>query len=346
MTFQWILSHVFGLYHKLCLTLIFYKLLLCSYGDIIKMSILSSNIVHSLNAWTSKSFPVWCFIEKQKSARPHSHNYTEIVFIIEGTGKHLTPYGEVEIAPGNIYIIPAFGMHGYTETHNLKLINLMLIPEQLPLPLLDLYGHQEFKRIFLVDLEYYNRLQEYPHIHLDEDQFQEIIDYLMQIINTEKSKSLGKNCCIIGFLLIIFSKLCDYCNNFHSEMPVLANINSVIEYINLNYHQNIGLKRLANIAGMSKNSLINHFIKVIGYTPMKYVINCRLACAAKLLINTELPIYEIAERSGFSDSAYFSRIFKKSLGLSPSSYRESMRDKTNSPSQSLPNSPLALFMRS
>ena len=286
---------------------------------------LEPKFTHGISKWASNGLPLWCFIENQKATRAHNHNFVEIVFVIDGTGKHITPFNQVQVERGTICIIPSFGSHHYSDTENLKLINLMLVPEQLPLPLQDLYGHPDFKRIFLSDLKYYECLNEYPQIQLKEEPFQEMVGFLMQMINAEQMTTPSKNCCLIGFMLVIFSRLCDYFSNFRPEKQLAGNVNAVIKYINENYMKDITLGKLVKIAAVSTNTLLNQFSSLTGTSPMKYLNQRRLANASKLLMNTEMSVNEIAEYSGFADPAYFSRIFHRNMGVSPKAYRRMAR---------------------
>ncbi len=60
-------------------------------------------------------------------------------------------------------------------------------------------------------------------------------------------------------------------------------------------------------------------------TPAEYIKKSRLAYAKRLLCETDLPIFEIAIRCGIPDYNYFSKVFKKSIGQSPSDYRKHPR---------------------
>ena len=60
----------------------------------------------------------------------------------------------------------------------------------------------------------------------------------------------------------------------------------------------------------------------MGISPQKYLINFRLNQACKLMKNTELSIAEISRSVGYQDPLYFSKLFKKEKGLSPSKYRK------------------------
>ncbi len=81
------------------------------------------------------------------------------------------------------------------------------------------------------------------------------------------------------------------------------------------------LEALAKEYNVSPSSLSHRFKEVTGMSVMEYLLSCRLAAAKNLLIETDLPIGEIVEQCGFSDSSNFSRTFKARTGLSPSAFR-------------------------
>ena len=64
------------------------------------------------------------------------------------------------------------------------------------------------------------------------------------------------------------------------------------------------------------------FTEIIGVTPKQYLITTRIEAAKELLINSDLTVLQISEAVGTSNQNYFSRIFKKHTGLSPSEYRK------------------------
>lgn len=85
--------------------------------------------------------------------------------------------------------------------------------------------------------------------------------------------------------------------------------------------ENLSLDDLALKMNMSKDHLTKVFYKKYGYTPINYFIYMKLQKACQILITTHCSIKETAAQVGYSDSLYFSRLFKKKLGYSPSEYR-------------------------
>ncbi len=73
---------------------------------------------------------------------------------------------------------------------------------------------------------------------------------------------------------------------------------------------------------MSTSWFIRNFKLYTKTTPLNYILSIRIANAQSLLENTKYNITEIAAIAGYDNPLYFSRLFKKQTGLSPSEYRK------------------------
>ena len=82
------------------------------------------------------------------------------------------------------------------------------------------------------------------------------------------------------------------------------------------------VKEYADASGMSEGHFIRAFRDAYGVTPLEYRTALQIDCAKSLLVGTPLRIGAIASAAGFSDALYFSRVFRKKTGRSPSEYRE------------------------
>ncbi len=99
----------------------------------------------------------------------------------------------------------------------------------------------------------------------------------------------------------------------------------VLTYINANYNKKITLDMLSAISGYSKSRLSHLFAEITGTTPIRYQNGVRLKISCEMLMYTKYNIKEIALNCGFSDQLYYSRIFRKRYGTSPSEYRSGQR---------------------
>ena len=97
-------------------------------------------------------------------------------------------------------------------------------------------------------------------------------------------------------------------------------INEFVEYIHKNFNKKIDLNEIANSYGLSKNHFCKIFKSQYNVPPHDFLISVRIDEAKKLLKSGKFMINEIAEKVGYDDSAYFSRLFKIKEGLSPLQY--------------------------
>lgn len=93
------------------------------------------------------------------------------------------------------------------------------------------------------------------------------------------------------------------------------------ETIRENYTRRLPNEELARQCGLSISRFEHLFKECFGMAPQQYKLHLQIRLAGELLMGTEDPIGEIAERTGFSDPLYFSRIFKQKTGYSPKAFR-------------------------
>lgn len=98
-------------------------------------------------------------------------------------------------------------------------------------------------------------------------------------------------------------------------------IKKVIEYITLNYTQDISISDLTELSHMSASYLSKIFKAETKQTITQYIASYRCRQAAEMLKGTTLPISDISIYVGYSDNNYFVKVFKKFYGVTPSAYR-------------------------
>ncbi|MDQ6417907.1 helix-turn-helix domain-containing protein [Paenibacillus sp. LHD-117] len=96
---------------------------------------------------------------------------------------------------------------------------------------------------------------------------------------------------------------------------------AILDYVERHYRDELSISALSEQFNVNANYISQLFRKETGTTFTQYVTELRVAHACRLLTETDLPINEIAEKSGYSDYFYFTRIFKRAKGTTPSGYR-------------------------
>lgn len=103
-------------------------------------------------------------------------------------------------------------------------------------------------------------------------------------------------------------------------------VRAAVEYVAVHYRENIGLNDAADAAGVNSTYLSYLFSQEMGIGFSNYLLNLRIKYARKLLKESNFKIRQVAEKSGFNDYHYFSKVFKKMTGVSAAQYRKDQTD--------------------
>lgn len=108
------------------------------------------------------------------------------------------------------------------------------------------------------------------------------------------------------------------------ERPCPAGLLNMINYCDRNFEKAIQFEDLVKIAGMSSTSLCRAFTREFGVSPMAYLQKLRINKSKLMLVDLSRSITEIAIDAGFTDSSYFSRVFKKRTACTQQEFRKQL----------------------
>lgn len=111
------------------------------------------------------------------------------------------------------------------------------------------------------------------------------------------------------------------CNDESGGAERVRKLERVTAFLQEHSHRALSLTEVAQACHVSESWLYHTFPEHSGFTPLGFIIHLRLQEACRALATTERKLEDIAASVGYEDSFYFSRLFKKHLGLSPSGYR-------------------------
>jgi len=281
--------------------------------------------IKAYQVFEDSDFPLVCHRHESHNPCPlHSHEFHELVVVLSGKGTHITDNGDYQIEGGDVFVIRGNMRHGYANTEKMALVNIIYDPKRLNLPmtlLRDLPGYHVLFRIA-------PKMREYNQFHkplrLSEEELAETAGMIWRLEQELNRKNPGYKFAACSWLmnLITFLSRCYSRVPSHAEKPFVK-IGDVLSFIEKNYKEEITIKQLTKIAGMSESTLMRYFRKIMNRSPIDYIIRVRINKAAELLKSGNMRVTEAAYECGFSDGNYFSRQFKKILGRSP---REFMKE--------------------
>ncbi len=98
-------------------------------------------------------------------------------------------------------------------------------------------------------------------------------------------------------------------------------MNRVIEFIDCNLAERIGLDEVSAVSGLSRMHFAAQFRLTTGLRPHEYLLRRRIQRAQQLLCESDTAVLEIAQRVGFRNSAHFATVFKRLVGETPQRWR-------------------------
>lgn len=140
----------------------------------------------------------------------------------------------------------------------------------------------------------------------------QITDYILKTVNYEEFGS-----CIDRLKISLY-------NNEVKEKPVVKKervITGITKYMQEHLSEDVSLHILSEEFHLNSQYISQLFKNEIGVNFLTYLTNIRMEHAKKLLLSSSLSIAEVSEQSGYGDYRVFTKVFKKSEGITPSQYR-------------------------
>jgi len=155
---------------------------------------------------------------------------------------------------------------------------------------------------------------------------QSCIEYFNRIIRELMLKLPHYECAasaaFLGLMACMGRYAADTRNSRNSNIS--ENIKKVMELMHTKYNCKWTIADLARQCSLSPDWFMHKFKAQTGLSPMEYLAKIRLDKAKWLMLNSSLSIKEISYIVGYNDPLYFSKLFKKAEGASPSEYRSRM----------------------
>lgn len=237
---------------------------------------------------------------------PHTHNYTELFFIVSGKGQFLIQDQVFPVDVNNLVIINPNVSHTEDSLNAQPLEYIVLGIDGI-----ELASNVSSNSQFCI---------------LDHFESVEISSCLRNILREMEIKNTGyEDVCQAYMEILIIRLMRNTALAVQAEPPGISGnrqCTAVRRYIDMHFKEPLTLDQLSEEAHMNKYYLSHSFKREYGISPINYLISRRINESKYLLTETDLSMSQIAQLLGFSSLSYFSQAFRKTQGVSPMEFRQ------------------------
>lgn len=260
----------------------------------------------------------------------HSHDdFIEVAYIDAGSGVHILNNREERISEGDLFLFDPHIVHAFIadEGQSLRVYNCLFQPPTLDRSFKDC---KDFVDVAYHYLFYSLSAEDDPkgYIKLTGVSGAEIRPLFYEMRREYESRENGYEQILKANLmkLIIYIFRLYKKDGAQRQNPAVYNqlvVQEAASFIRQHFDEEISCQKLADRAFLSVNYFRKIFKDITGMTMIRMQQNVRVHVACDLLVNTRLPVGEIADRVGYGDVKFFYQVFRQIQGVTPGDYRKS-----------------------
>ena len=256
----------------------------------------------------------------------HGHDFIEILFVFNGSFRHVTADSSYDETAGGLTIINNRQYHSLrTPDGPVELMNIYLNPTLYPLPELSESLSSRLYDLIPLHRSLGNRLNSIRHLNVPDTKKME--NLLMMLFEEQNREEPGQEEAAQSLFHLILIELCRAAPvpESHNLEAYRSRMEKVCVYLEANYSRPVRLEDLCRISGLNPSNLCRRFKEYTGMSTGNYLKQRRLAAALQKLRTGNDKILSISHDCGFSDISRFNRYFKEALGCTPSGYRDNLK---------------------
>lgn len=248
----------------------------------------------------------------------HWHDEFEIDIIINGSAAYYINGSPHYLHKGDTILINSRRTHYATgDSEDSKALGFVFSPETIS---------QDIKST--IYRKYFHELirSEIDAIVLSSSESNDVWQMVYDIYSLDEDNQLFEIHCLELILRIwqsFYQKYEFIKESASSQDSSSESLIKMISYMHEHYTEKITVDRLAALAGISSSSCFRVFKQYTAYSPLAFLNDYRLRCAALDLKATKKSVTGIAEDYGFDSPSYFTLLFSRKYGISPLKYRKS-----------------------
>lgn len=243
--------------------------------------------------------------------RPQGRNDYHLIYIVQGTGEFLIDGTPCTVPEGQCVIYRPSEPHAYTFSAHAPLRRYWIH-----------FSGTEAER-YMTDLG----------LHLlhrltvsDSTPIETCFDDIIQEMAIRDKHYIKGSTGHLLRLLTLLSRNSDATSKQH--LASYQRFKEVVYHLHTHYADNATVQTYAAMCHLSKYRFIVNFKAFTGYTPIDYRNKVRIDHARRMLLESDMPLYAIADQLGFHSATYFSTVFRHFAGCSPREYRQKAASPT------------------
>jgi AraC-like DNA-binding protein len=265
--------------------------------------------------------------ENDRHVKAHMHNFIEVVYIAKGSCLHKYHNTQVNLIPGDVFIVLPHEEHSYFITARTVIYNCLFYPNALGEEWEELKSVSSVFDMLMVEPFYREETQGQNILHLSPSEAAEVESILKKMMEEQENQYTGRHLMQKAYLLTLLTLLGRSWQNqfvgqqeiYHHKRRMLV---EALQHIEEHMGDELNVEKLAGKVYMSPAYFRRVFKEVTGLTPIDYINKTRISMAVSLLEKGELTVTQIAEKVGIQDVNYFSRLFRSTMGCSPTAYQK------------------------
>ncbi len=245
---------------------------------------------------------------KDFRASLHTHQYYEINIIYAGEGVHTVGEEKYIVSRGDVFMIPPFLPHGYSETKNLDVYHLIFHPDFINEHLEEAMTVEGFTLFTEIEPYLRGNTGVARFLHLNELELNDI-EKQLYLIDQNGKYDFGEAIPIkkhTAIKVLYELSMMMYKQTYVSKEKdkYSQQIFQTLEYIHTNFDKKLTVDRLAKNVYLSRSTFIRSFQTVCNISPSEYIRQYRKSKALELLNNKDLNKSEVARKCGYYDISH------------------------------------------
>ena len=245
---------------------------------------------------------------------PHRHNSYLLVFFTHGLGSHEIDFDTFEIQPGSLFVLQPGQIHNWNLSEDIDGFIVIFSEETYNL----YFGNKKIE-----DYVFYASASVKPELVFSKSEIPSILPYF-ELLNSEKYRqqifSKDKILNLLDCIHIAIARKYGL-SEAHNMHPYNIKIEKFEKFVSQYFRENKLPSFYASLLSITPKHLNRICKEILGKTPTEVIANRVVLEAKRMLSDRQLSVNEIADKLGYDDYSYFTRLFKKQTGTTPGAFR-------------------------